>query len=92
LKKKKQKFKAAKKMAKNYSFATSGQTRPEVFTIIICVLGSNNTRLLSAAQKDAALRNFFNAIFSRPNNGLRLLYNLVIPHFSEEVTRRIAHQ
>jgi hypothetical protein len=52
--------------------------------------GSNNARLLSASQNDAALRNFLTpiesgqaAIFSRPVVRLRFRNNLTVPYFSK---------
>jgi hypothetical protein len=63
-------------MGKNYSFAATGQLARWYFSSSWHLPGSNNARLLSATQKDASLRNFFNAIFSRPIVQLRFANNL----------------
>jgi hypothetical protein len=67
LEKKEAKIQGCEKTAKNYSLRSSRTNSPARILICNCVPGSNNARLLSAAQKDAPLHNFFNAIFSRPD-------------------------
>jgi hypothetical protein len=45
LEKKEAKIQGSETMAKNYSFAATGQTRPPVFFMINCVLGSHRCPL-----------------------------------------------
>jgi hypothetical protein len=85
LEKKEAKIQGSETMAKNYSFRSARANSPARVVCGCCVLGSNNTRLLSATQKDAPQRNFFNAILSRPAFWLRLVnypkIHLMIPDF-----------